>query len=50
MLISSGNEEIFAGTSIKKKFAQVYASKYLFNQNGVAEWPALAINYTTRGT
>lgn len=48
VLISSGNEEIFAGTPIKKKFAQVYASKYLFNQNGVAEWPALAINYTTK--
>lgn len=48
VLISSGNEEIFAGTPIKKKFANVYASKYLFNQNGVAEWPALAINYTTK--
>ena len=47
-LISSGNEEIFAGTSIAKKFDVVYASKYLFDANGVAQWPALAINYTTK--
>lgn len=48
VLISSGNEEIFSGTPIKRKFSRVYASKYMFNQNGVAEWPALAINYTTK--
>lgn len=47
-LISSGNEEIFAGTKIKKHFEAVYASKYLFDANGVAQWPALAINYTTK--
>lgn len=47
-LISSGNEEIFAGTSIAKRFEAVYASKYLFDHNGVAQWPALAINYTTK--
>ncbi len=47
-LISSGNEEIFAGTKIKKYFEAVYASKYLFDANGVAQWPALAINYTTK--
>jgi len=47
-LISSGNEEIFAGTSIAKRFEAVFASKYLFDANGVAQWPALAINYTTK--
>lgn len=47
-LISSGNEEIFSGTEIKKYFEAVYASKYLFDANGVAQWPALAINYTTK--
>ncbi|MFZ5537711.1 MAG: HAD family hydrolase [Pseudomonadota bacterium] len=47
-LISSGNEEIFAGTPIAKEFEAVYASKYLFDVNGVAQWPALAINYTTK--
>jgi phosphoserine phosphatase len=47
-LVSSGNAEIFAGTPIAGKFAQVYASKFMFDQNGVAAWPALAVNYTTK--
>lgn len=47
-LISSGNSEIFSGTSIVDKFQYIYASKFLFNENGVAYWPALAINYTTK--
>lgn len=47
-LISSGNAEIFAGTPIASKFAKVYASKFFFDQNGVAAWPALAVNYTTK--
>ena len=47
-LVSSGNAEIVAGTPIVSKFAQVYASKFMFNENGVADWPALAVNYTTK--
>lgn len=47
-LLSSGNAEIFAGTSIASKFVQVYASKFFFDENGVAIWPALAVNYTTK--
>ncbi len=47
-LLSSGNEEIFAGTAIAAKFAKVYASKFFFDENGVAIWPALAVNYTTK--
>ena len=47
-LVSSGNAEIVAGTPIASKFAQVYASKFKFDQNGVATWPALAINFTTK--
>ena len=47
-LISSGNSEIFAGTAIASKFKHVYASKFIFNENDVADWPALAVNYTTK--
>jgi hypothetical protein len=47
-LLSSGNAEIVAGTSIATKFTQVYASKFFFNENDVAVWPALAVNYTTK--
>lgn len=47
-LVSSGNAEIVAGTPIASKFTQIYASKFMFDENGVATWPALAINYTTK--
>lgn len=47
-VISSGNAELIAGTSIAKRFKRVYASAFLFNHNGVADWPALAVNYTNK--
>ena len=49
-LISSGNAEIIQGTDIAKEFSpqNIFASKYLFDQNGAAEWPALAVNYTAK--
>ena len=48
VLISSGNAEIFAGTAIAAKFSHIYASKFMFDHNGIATWPALAVNYTTK--
>jgi phosphoserine phosphatase len=48
VLISSGNAEIFAGTAIASKFAHIYASKFMFDHHGIAAWPALAVNYTTK--
>lgn len=47
-LVSSGNAEIIAGIPIASKFAHIYASKFMFDENGVATWPALAVNYTTK--
>ena len=47
-LVSSGNTEIIEGTKIASKFKKIYASKFAFDHNGVAAWPALAINYTTK--
>jgi phosphoserine phosphatase len=47
-IVSSGNAEIIEATPIAKEFRQIYASKFLFDPNGVAIWPALAINYTTK--
>ncbi|MCC7426388.1 MAG: haloacid dehalogenase-like hydrolase [Alphaproteobacteria bacterium] len=47
-IISSGNDEIIKGTKIWRFFTGVYASKFLFDENGVAFWPALAVNYTTK--
>jgi len=47
-LISSGLEEIVAGTGIADCFKKVYASAYMFDDNGVAIWPARNINYTEK--
>jgi len=47
-IISSGNAEIIAGTPIAVKFKKVFASKFLFDANGVPVWPALAVNYTNK--
>ena len=47
-LISSGNAEIIEGTSIAPQFSQIYASRFLFDPNDVAVWPAQAINFTTK--
>ncbi|HFD88002.1 MAG TPA: haloacid dehalogenase-like hydrolase [Gammaproteobacteria bacterium] len=47
-IISSGIREMIEGTSIAKKFAAIYASSFVYDHNGVAQWPALAINYTTK--
>lgn len=47
-IISSGLREMIEGTSIAKKFKRIYASSFKYDQNEVAEWPALAINFTTK--
>lgn len=47
-IISSGNGEIIDGTVIAPLVDRIYASRFLFDQNGVAVWPANAVNYTTK--
>ena len=47
-VISSGIREMAEGTPIYKEFRKVYASGFMFDHNGVACWPALALNYTTK--
>lgn len=47
-IISSGLTEIIEGTSINDEFKKVYACKYYYDANGVAKWPALVVNYTTK--
>lgn len=45
-LITAGTKEIVLGTSIAKCFDSIFASSYCFDENDVAVWPALSINYT----
>jgi phosphoserine phosphatase len=47
-IISSGLREMVEGTKIAAEFAEVYASGFMYDANGAAEWPALAVNYTTK--
>lgn len=49
-IISSGLKEMIEGTSIAKAgaFEKIYASSFLFDDRGVAVWPAQAINYTNK--
>lgn len=47
-IISSGLTEVIEGTPIAKKFKKIYACKFYYDENGVATWPSLVVNYTTK--
>lgn len=47
-IISSGIKEMIEGTRIAKYFRKIYASAFMYDQHGVAYWPAQAVNYTTK--
>ena len=47
-VVSSGNSEIIEGSVIAQKFKKIYASKFMYNDEGIAIWPALALNFTTK--
>ena len=47
-IISSGLKEIIEGSEIAKHFKRIYASTYLYSTDGVAKWPAQAINFTNK--
>ena len=45
---SSGLREMIEGTSIAKEFRKIYACSFLYDVDGVAYWPAVAVNYTNK--
>lgn len=47
-IISSGLREFIAGTSIAKHFRNIFASGFKYDEQGIAEWAALAVNYTNK--
>ena len=47
-IISAGQKEILDGVSIRRHFKQIYASEYHFDHNGVADFPKVLINDTTK--
>ena len=47
-IISSGNEEIIAGATIRKHFTDVFGCSYAFGEDGTPVWPARVVNYSTK--
>ena len=47
-VISSGLHEIIEGSSVFREFKKVYACEFLYDENRVAVWPKLAVNYTNK--
>lgn len=49
-IISSGLKEMIEGTIMARRgeFEKIYASSFYFDDNGIAKWPAQAVNYTNK--
>ena len=47
-IISSGLKEMLEGTSIADVFTEIFASSFLYDENGAAVWPAMVLNYTSK--
>lgn len=47
-IISSGNKEILEALPIAKEFKEIYASSFIFDDEGKPIWPSQAVNYTNK--
>ncbi|MCF0110645.1 MAG: haloacid dehalogenase-like hydrolase [Erysipelotrichaceae bacterium] len=47
-IISSGLKEIIEGSPIAHEFERIYAGEFHYNEDGHADWPAMAVNYTNK--
>ena len=47
-IISSGLKEIIEGTIISDEFKEIFAAEFMYGDNGLAKWPAMAVNYTSK--
>lgn len=47
-IISSGLREIIEGSRIANAFKAVFAASFVYGDDGIAEWPATAVNYTAK--
>ncbi len=45
---SSGIKEMIEGTPIAGEFTKIFACSFLYDVDGVAYWPAVAVNYTNK--
>ena len=47
-VISSGLREIIEGSGIAHEFKQIYACEFYYDENGLAAWPKLDVNFTNK--
>lgn len=45
---SSGLKEMIEGTTIADEFEDIFASSFLYDVDGIAYWPAVAVDYTAK--
>ena len=45
---SSGLAEMIEGSPIAGEFKRIFACSFLYNENGEAEWPGVAVDYTAK--
>lgn len=45
---SSGIKEMIEGTSIAHEFKKIYACSFFYDVDGIAFWPSVVVNYTTK--
>lgn len=45
---SSGLAEMIEGSPIAKEFKRIFACSFLYDRNGEAEWPGVAVDYTAK--
>ena len=45
---SSGLKEIIEGSSIAHEFKHIYAGTFIYNAEGEAEWPGIAVDHTAK--
>ena len=45
---SSGLKEIIEGSPIAKEFKHIYAGTFIYNKDGIAEWPGIAVDHTAK--
>ena len=45
---SSGLKEIIEGSPLAKEFKHIFACSYIYNEEGEAVWPGIAVDYTAK--
>ncbi len=45
---SSGLAEMIEGTPVAKEFKRIFACTFIYDRNGEAEWPGVAVDYTAK--